>query len=47
MFRNKNLRPVVPVLKAVMFGQKGPLKEGEIDRAKDYAGELALELRKE
>jgi hypothetical protein len=26
---------------------KGPLKEGEIDRAKDYAQRLAVELKKQ
>jgi hypothetical protein len=29
-----------------VFGQKGPLKEGEIDRAKDYGKELAGKLKK-
>jgi hypothetical protein len=38
---------LLPVLKAVVFGQKGPLKEGEIERAKDYASEFAVILKKE
>jgi hypothetical protein len=37
----------LPVLKAVVLGQKGPLKEGEIDRTKDYARELAIKLKEE
>jgi menaquinone-dependent protoporphyrinogen IX oxidase len=37
---------LLPVLKAVVLGQKGPLQEGEIDRAKEYAGRLAAELKR-
>jgi hypothetical protein len=36
----------LPVLKALVLGQKGPLVEGEIERAKEYASKLALELKK-
>jgi hypothetical protein len=36
---------LLPVLKAVVFGQKGPLQEGESDRAKDYARQLAIKLK--
>jgi hypothetical protein len=32
-------------LKAVVLDWKGPLKEGEIERAKEYARELAAKLR--
>jgi menaquinone-dependent protoporphyrinogen IX oxidase len=42
----KQMKPLAPVLKSVVFGQKGPLKEGEIDRAKDYGKELAGKLKK-
>jgi menaquinone-dependent protoporphyrinogen IX oxidase len=45
--KEKKLSLVLPVLKAVVFGQKGPLKEGEIGRAKDYARELAAMLKGE
>jgi hypothetical protein len=44
--REKQMRQLVPVLKAVVLGWKGPLQEGEIDRTKEYAGELAVELKK-
>jgi len=39
------MNQLLPVLKAVVFGQKGPLKEGEIDRAKEYARTLAFKLK--
>jgi menaquinone-dependent protoporphyrinogen IX oxidase len=42
--KDKKMNQLLPVLKAVVFGQKGPLKEGEIDRAKDYARQLAIKL---
>jgi menaquinone-dependent protoporphyrinogen IX oxidase len=45
--KDKKMNQLSPVLKAVVFGQKGPLKEGEIDRAKDYAEELAIKLKRE
>src|SRR4030065_1898508 len=35
--RNKKMNQLLPVLKAVVFGQKGPLKHGVIERAKDFA----------
>jgi hypothetical protein len=41
------MNQLLPVLKAVVLGQKGPLKEGEIDRTKDYARELDLKLKEE
>lgn len=41
----KQLIQALPVLKAVVFGGKGPLKDGEVQRAKDYARELALKLK--
>jgi hypothetical protein len=45
--RDKKMNQLLPVLKAVVFGQKGPLKEGEVDRTKDYARELAIKLKRE
>ena len=45
--RDKKMNQVLPVLKAAVLGQKGPLKEGEIDRTKDYARELAVKLKEE
>jgi menaquinone-dependent protoporphyrinogen IX oxidase len=43
--KDKKMNQLLPVLKSVVFGQKGPLKEGEINRAKDYARELAIKLK--
>jgi flavodoxin len=43
--KEKNMKQLVPVLKALVLGQKGPLVEGEIDRAKGYAKELASKLK--
>ena len=45
--RDKKMNQLLPVLKAVVLGQKGPLKEGEIERTKDYARELAIKLKEE
>jgi menaquinone-dependent protoporphyrinogen IX oxidase len=42
---DKKMNQLLPVLKALVLGQKGPLKEGEIDRTKDYARELAIKLK--
>jgi len=44
--RDKQMNQLLPVLKAVVLGQKGPLQEGEIERAKEYARELAIKLKK-
>jgi menaquinone-dependent protoporphyrinogen IX oxidase len=41
----KKMKQVVPVLKAVVLGWKGPLKEGEIERTEEYTRELAARLR--
>ena len=41
----KQMNQLMPVLKAVVLGWKGPLQEGEIERAKDYARELAIKLK--
>ncbi len=45
--RDKKMNQLLPVLKAVVLGQKGPLKEGEIDRTKDYARELTNKMKEE
>ena len=44
--REKQMNQLLPVLKAVVVGWKGPLQEGEIERAREYAGELAVKLKK-
>jgi flavodoxin len=44
--REKNMIQLLPVHKAIVFGQKGPLKDGEVERAKEYAKELAVALNK-
>jgi len=44
--REKQMNQLLPVLKAVVLGWKGPLQEGEIERAKEYAGRLATELKR-
>ena len=43
--KEKQMNQLLPVLKAVVLGMKGPLQEGEIERAKEYARELAIKLR--
>jgi hypothetical protein len=40
------MKQLLPVMKAVVYGWKGPLKEGEIERTKEYARELAAKLKK-
>jgi menaquinone-dependent protoporphyrinogen IX oxidase len=42
----KKMNQSMPVLKAVVLGWKGPLQEGEIERAKEYARRLATELKR-
>jgi len=43
--RDKKMNQLLPVLKAVVLGWKGPLQEGEIERAKEYAKRVAIELK--
>jgi menaquinone-dependent protoporphyrinogen IX oxidase len=43
--RDKKLNQLLPVLKTLVLGQKGPLKEGETERAKEYARALAVKLK--
>jgi len=45
--KDKRMNQLLPVLKAVVEGQKGPLKEGEIQRTKDYTSELVTKLKEE
>ena len=43
--KEKKMKQMLPVLKALVLGQKGPLVEGEIGRTKDYADQLATKLK--
>ncbi len=43
--KEKQMNQLLPVLKAVVLGWKGPIQEGEIERTKDYARELAIKLK--
>ncbi len=43
--RERKMNQLLPVLKALVQGQKGPLVEGEIDRTRDYASQLAAKLK--
>ena len=45
--RDKKMNQLLPVLKAAVLGQYGPLQEGEIERTKDYARELAIKSKEE
>lgn len=42
--REKKMNELLPVLKALVIGMKGPLKEGEIERAKNYARAIAVKM---
>ena len=44
--REKQMNQMLPVLKAVVLGTKGPLQEGEIERTKEYGRTLTTELKK-
>lgn len=41
----KGLRQVLPPLRPAVLGIKGPLKESEIEKAKEYARQLASKLK--
>jgi len=43
--KEKNMNQLLPVLKALVLGWKGPLVEGEIERTKGYSKELATKLK--
>ena len=42
--REKKMNQLMPVLKTLVSGWKGPLVEGEIERTKEYTRELAAKL---
>jgi flavodoxin I len=44
--KEKQMEQLLPVLKALVLGWKGPLQEGEIERTREYARELAFKLKK-
>jgi menaquinone-dependent protoporphyrinogen IX oxidase len=44
--KEKQMSQLLPVLKAVVLGMKGPLQEGEIERTKEYARRLATALER-
>jgi menaquinone-dependent protoporphyrinogen IX oxidase len=44
--KEKKMNQLLPVLKAAVLGQKGPLVDGEIERAKEFARTLIIELKK-
>ncbi len=41
----KEMEQLLPVLKVVVLGWEGPPQEGEIERTKEYARELAAKLK--
>jgi len=43
--KEKKMNQLTPVLKALVFDMKGPLKEGEIERTREYARSLAAKLK--
>jgi menaquinone-dependent protoporphyrinogen IX oxidase len=43
--RDKKMNQLLPVLKALVLGAKGPLVEGEIERTREYARSLAIKLK--
>jgi menaquinone-dependent protoporphyrinogen IX oxidase len=45
--KEKQMIELLPPLRAIALGWKGPLKQGEIERTQEYARELALKLKQE
>jgi flavodoxin len=43
--KDKGLTQLQPALKVAVLGMKGPLKDGEIEKAKEYAKKLVSELK--
>ena len=43
--RDKKMSQLLPVLKALVLGMKGPFIDGEIERTKEYAKGLATKLK--
>ena len=39
------MKQLAPVLKALVFEMKGPLKQGEVEQTKDNAKSLAAKLK--
>jgi menaquinone-dependent protoporphyrinogen IX oxidase len=44
--KEKKMSQLMPVLKALVIGQKGPIVDGEIERTKEYARELSAKLNR-
>ncbi len=44
LLRNKGLLPLAPPFKALVTGMKGPLEEGEAERARQFGRDLAAAL---
>ena len=45
--KEKKMVQLLPVLKASVLGQKGPLADGEVAKIEVYAGELAAKLKED
>jgi len=45
--KDKKLNQIMPVLKTAVLGMRGPLKENEIERTKEYTRDLAAKQRGE
>jgi len=45
--KEKKMNQLLPVLKTAVLGVKGPLKENEIERTKDYTKEFIAKLKSE
>jgi menaquinone-dependent protoporphyrinogen IX oxidase len=45
--KEKKMRQLLPVLKALVIGQKGPIVDGEVNRTRNYARELETKLQQE
>ena len=43
---DRKMRQLLPVLKSAVHDMKGPLEEGEVEKAREYARRLAAELKK-
>ena len=43
--RERKMRQLAPVLKAAVIEMKGPLQEGELARAEEYARDIAARLK--
>jgi flavodoxin len=45
--KEKRMTELAPILRAVVLGIKGPLVQGEIERAREYAKELSAKLEEQ